>query len=94
MISLNLASADFGHEVGMRMLFEFWDEAHALYATARATREAAVRSRLLKMADGYLRQAEVIRCANVIKAEFPKVENRVPGMAITNSGSLLPTGGR
>ena len=78
----------------MSTLFELWDKAHALYATARAIREAAVRNRLLKMADGYLKQAEVIRCANVIKAEFPKVEVCVPGMAMTNSSSQLTTGGR
>ena len=78
----------------MLTLFELWDKAHALYATARATREAAVRNRLLKMADSYPRQAEVNRCANVIKAEFPKVEDRMRGMAITNSSLQLTTGGQ
>lgn len=58
----------------MRTVDELWQMAHNLYARARSSADPSAKRLLMQMADDYLKQANDIRCRQVVRAEFPKAE--------------------
>ena len=60
------------YKTNMTTVDELWQMAHNFYARARSSADPAARRMLMLAADDYLKQANDIRCSQVVKAEFPK----------------------
>lgn len=56
----------------MNTVFELWDKAHQIYACARSASDQAEKRKLMRQADGYLREAEARRQAAVVRAKYPE----------------------
>ena len=55
----------------MQRVRELWEIAHGLYARARSSVDPLAKEKLMRCADIYMKRAEEIRRAAVVKAEFP-----------------------
>jgi hypothetical protein len=55
----------------MRTVFKLWDKAHEIYARARSASDQSEKRKLMREADGYLRQAQARRQVAVVRAKYP-----------------------
>ena len=65
----------------MTSVEELWQKAHEIYARARSSVDPLTQRALMSAADDYLKQAEEIRCSQIIKAEFPKSDGKFESFA-------------
>ena len=56
----------------MHTVFKLWDKAHEIYARARSASDQSEKRKLMREADGYLRQAEARRQPAVVRAKYPE----------------------
>jgi hypothetical protein len=67
----------------MNTVFELWDKAHEVYARARSASDQSEKRKLMRQADGYLREAEARRQAAVVRAKYP--ESSVASHTVTDA---------
>ena len=60
------------YKIFMHTVFKLWDKAHEIYARARSAPDQSEKRKLMREADGYLRQAEARRQAAIVRAKYPE----------------------